>query len=122
MFYYDSRGLIDTLTFSWYSTTSRIDLGNPETRYAFAAGAIFISSIKTSVTVLEDNWEKSCISADGLRLLNGVKLVNCPCTNARLTVSDRILLQEIHHVYVGDPSPLLHKGVAMGHLAAAGTS
>lgn len=50
------------LTLSEYSTTSRIDRGNPDIRYAFAAGAILISNIRTSVTIFDDSCEKSCIS------------------------------------------------------------
>jgi hypothetical protein len=50
------------LTFSEYSTTSLMFLGYPETRYVLAAGAIFISNISTSVTVLLDSCPKSFIS------------------------------------------------------------
>lgn len=55
----------ETLTLSEYSTTSRIERGNPDIRYALAAGAIFISNINTSVTIFDDNCEKSCISVAG---------------------------------------------------------
>ena len=58
------------LTFSEYSTTSRIERGYPEIRYALAAGAIFISNINTSVTVFDDNWEKSCISSGENQIKN----------------------------------------------------
>jgi hypothetical protein len=40
-------------------------LGYPDTRYVLAAGAIFISNISTSVTVLLDSCPKSFISAGG---------------------------------------------------------
>lgn len=39
-----------------------------------------------------------------------------------LTISHRVLLQEIGHVYVGDAFLLVHQIVAVGHLSAAGTS
>jgi len=38
-------------------------LGYPDTKNVFAAGAIFISSIRTSVTVLLESCPKSLISA-----------------------------------------------------------
>lgn len=50
------------VTLSEYSTTSRIDRGKPEIKYALAAGAILISSIRTSVTIFDESCEKSCIS------------------------------------------------------------
>jgi len=53
------------ITFSEYSTTSRIERGYPDIRYALAAGAIFISNISTSVTVFDDSCEKSCMSTMG---------------------------------------------------------
>lgn len=54
--------MVGKITFSEYSTTSRIERGYPDIRYALAAGAIFISNINTSVTVFDDSCEKSCMS------------------------------------------------------------
>lgn len=44
------------------------------------------------------------------------------CIVRKLTVPDGVLLQQVHHVDVGDPAALLHQRVAVGHFATTGAT